>query len=83
VVEEKFYNTDTNIIQEFKNHSIELHALESDKLHGKAILVDDKYLYIGSVNFSSYSFDNNREIGVIISDPQIVLKFKKIFESDF
>jgi cardiolipin synthase len=83
VVEEKFYKENVSLITEFTKQNIELHPLESDKLHAKAILVDEQYLYIGSVNFSSYSFDENREIGVIISDPQIILKFKAIFESDF
>lgn len=35
---------------------------EKQKIHAKAILVDKTYLYIGSINFSRYSFDENREI---------------------
>jgi cardiolipin synthase len=31
-------------------------------MHSKAILVDEKYLFIGSVNFSEASFDKNREV---------------------
>lgn len=83
IVEEETYNEDKEIIEEFQENNVEIHPLEKDKLHAKAILVDEKYLYIGSINFSSYSFDENREVWVIISDREIIEKFQKIFESDF
>ena len=83
IVEENFYSGDYDVIEEFEQHDIDLHTFKKDKIHGKAILVDDIYLYIWSINFSSYSFDENREIGLIISDSHIIEKFKNIFESDF
>jgi phosphatidylserine/phosphatidylglycerophosphate/cardiolipin synthase-like enzyme len=83
VVEEKFYQENTDIIEEFSENDIQLRPLESSKLHAKALLVDDAYLYIGSINFSRYSFDENREIGVIITDQEIIEKYLELFESDF
>ncbi|MDF1682884.1 MAG: phospholipase D-like domain-containing protein [Patescibacteria group bacterium] len=36
--------------------------MKNPKMHSKAILIDNKYLFLGSVNFSSYSLDRNREV---------------------
>ena len=83
IVGEDFYDENPSVITEFTRNGITLHALESEKLHAKAILVDDTLLYIGSINFSTYSFDENREIGVIITDQEIINKFKDVFDSDF
>lgn len=58
-------------------------AMKSPKLHAKALLIDKKYLYIGSINFSTYSLDENREVGLIIKDGDIIKEFLDVFESDF
>jgi phosphatidylserine/phosphatidylglycerophosphate/cardiolipin synthase-like enzyme len=36
--------------------------MKDPKIHAKSILFDEKYLYLGSINFSKYSLDSNREI---------------------
>jgi phosphatidylserine/phosphatidylglycerophosphate/cardiolipin synthase-like enzyme len=46
----------------------ELHSLQVQKInkkfkmHSKAVLVDNKYLFIWSTNFSKPSLDQNREM---------------------
>lgn len=82
IVEEKFYKENHDVIKKYKDNNIELTALDGNKLHGKAILVDEKYLYVGSINFSRYSFDENREIWILVNDNNIISKFKKVFDSD-
>lgn len=52
------------------------------KNHAKAILVDDKYLYLGSINFSDHSIYKNREIWVILSNQEIIKKFLEIYSID-
>lgn len=61
---------------------INIKKIKKNKLHAKAILVDNKYLYIWSINFSSSSLDKNREIWILINNKDIILKFTEIFESD-
>ncbi|MDR1944910.1 MAG: phospholipase D-like domain-containing protein [Candidatus Peribacteria bacterium] len=51
-------------------------------MHSKAILVDNKYLFIGSVNFSEYSLDKNREIGILTKEEKVISKFNEIFKKD-
>jgi phosphatidylserine/phosphatidylglycerophosphate/cardiolipin synthase-like enzyme len=57
--------------------------LGSPYLHAKLILIDGERAYIGSVNLSASSFDENREVGIIVSQPEIVQRFLNVFETDW
>lgn len=52
-------------------------------LHAKLILIDSERAYVGSINLSASSFDENREVGIIVSQPEIVQRFLNIFETDW
>jgi phosphatidylserine/phosphatidylglycerophosphate/cardiolipin synthase-like enzyme len=49
-------------------------------MHTKTILIDDTYLVIGSINFSSNSMDNNRELAIILIDPELIQEWKSDFD---
>ncbi len=51
--------------------------------HTKMILIDDRILLLWSMNLSSTSLDQNREIGIIIIDDQIIKEYKNLFEKDW
>lgn len=51
-------------------------------MHAKAILIDEKYLFIWSINFSENSIDNNREIWILIINQDIINQFLEIFYLD-
>ena len=80
---EDFYEEHPEDIKKYRDLGIEIFPLEGPKLHTKSIFADEVYLYIGSINFSRHSFDENREIGLIMTDQQILSDFQRIFESDF
>jgi phosphatidylserine/phosphatidylglycerophosphate/cardiolipin synthase-like enzyme len=54
--------------------------LDKYNMHSKAILIDETYLFLGSINFSEYSLDKNKEVGVIIKNKSEVEEFIEIFE---
>ena len=70
-------------INDFQKQWIQMKYMKKPKMHAKAILIDKKYLFIGSVNFSSYSLDSNREVWILIKNPEIISQFLQIFETDF
>jgi phosphatidylserine/phosphatidylglycerophosphate/cardiolipin synthase-like enzyme len=70
-------------IDELKKYMIEIKATTSPFIHAKVIIVDRELAYVGSVNFSSTSFDKNREVGVIISSKDAVTKLRNTFFQDF
>ncbi len=57
--------------------------LSSPYVHAKLLLVDGERAYIGSVNFSAQSMDKNRELGILVSQPDIIEKLRQTFEIDF
>jgi phosphatidylserine/phosphatidylglycerophosphate/cardiolipin synthase-like enzyme len=83
LVDKVFYNENPDTITRFREKWIHIEYLQWQKLHAKAILADKKYLYIGSINFSTYSFDKNREVGIITSQTSIITDFLKVFDEDF
>ena len=56
-------------------------------VHGKGILVDYGFptakIFLGSENFSDNSLNDNRELGLIISDPAVMSGFETTFDADF
>lgn len=62
---------------------VQVSFLSNPSAHAKAILIDDKYLYIWSVNFSRFSIDENREVWLLISNKNIIEYFISKFYSDF
>lgn len=57
--------------------------LKKPYVHAKMILIDNKYLILGSMNLSQNSLDNNREIGIILIDQYLIDKFKYQFNLDW
>ena len=83
IVSEDFYNEEKTKITNLWNIWIEIKPLLDSKNHSKAILIDSKYLFIWSVNFSSYSLDKNREVWIILTNEDIISKYIKLFNKDF
>jgi hypothetical protein len=56
-------------------------------IHAKAIIADygtsTAKIFLGSENFSSNSLSNNRELGLIISDPGVMNGVEAAFSADF
>lgn len=79
---ESIENNSTTI-SELKRYGIDIKYLSSLYIHAKVIIVDRTYAFVGSENLSSNSLDNNREVGIILSHPDIINKLREIFLSDF
>lgn len=58
-------------------------TLSSPYVHAKLILIDDLKAYIGSINLSSQSMDENRELGIILLQSQGINLLNSTFESDW
>lgn len=52
-------------------------------MHAKAIIIDDKRAWVGSVNGSDTSFNDNREFGLFIDEPSWIEKLKTVLDKDF
>jgi cardiolipin synthase A/B len=52
-------------------------------MHAKIIVVDNKVAYVGSENISVQSLDQNRELGIIVSDPSVLNTLQTTFQYDW
>jgi phosphatidylserine/phosphatidylglycerophosphate/cardiolipin synthase-like enzyme len=57
--------------------------INSPYIHAKLLVVDKNRAYIGSVNFTENSMDNNRELGIIISQSDSISRLIQFFEKDW
>lgn len=64
------------LVDYFGDSVAQMYESTSQYLHTKTILIDDKRLLVGSMNLSQNSLDNNRELGIIITDPEQIEMFK-------
>ncbi len=58
-------------------------VLPEPYLHAKELLIDGRLLIHGSMNLSTNALDNNREIGILIDDPEVIKTFARQFERDW
>ncbi|MBU0630722.1 MAG: hypothetical protein KKC80_07395 [Candidatus Margulisbacteria bacterium] len=56
-------------------------------IHAKMVLADQNKpgarVYLGSENFSTTSLDHNRELGILLSEPEILARLNSIFSADW
>jgi phosphatidylserine/phosphatidylglycerophosphate/cardiolipin synthase-like enzyme len=52
-------------------------------VHAKVVVADGEEAFVGSQNFSSTSLDQNRELGLVTSDPNVVASLARTFATDW
>lgn len=52
-------------------------------IHAKAIVADDSEAFVGSENFSMQSLDQNRELGILLTRPDIIEELESTFTHDY
>lgn len=50
--------------------AVSVRLLAVPTVHAKAMVIDRRLLYVGSVNFTRASFDDNREVGILLEAPR-------------
>ena len=57
-------------------------AVGAPAIHGKVVVADDRTLYLGSVNLTPTSLDDNRELGLLLAQPQTAAEVGQIVAAD-
>jgi phosphatidylserine/phosphatidylglycerophosphate/cardiolipin synthase-like enzyme len=68
---------------QLKADGISVHTISHPYMHAKMMLVDDQRAYVGSINDTTASIEQNRELGIIVSQPDIIGQINQTFESDW
>jgi len=81
------YSSDwKNAFSDLKSSGVHIRTFAASAslyIHAKMILVDGREAFVGSENFSPTSLDNNRELGLIVNDSNILNLLNKIFQNDW
>lgn len=64
-------------------HRVPVRFLRTPGVHTKAILVDGRKAYVGSINLSHTSISENREIGLITKERPVLDTISKTFATDW
>ena len=53
------------------------------RLHVRAIVRDGSMVFVGSQSLRKLELDGRREVGVIVSDPEVAKRLQEVFEGDW
>ena len=70
-------------IKRLAQAGVSVKTLSSPYIHAKMILVDDVKAYVGSINLSTQSMDENRELGIILSENESIKTLDETFSIDW
>ncbi len=52
-------------------------------MHGKQVIADEAQAFVGSENLTNTSLLQNRELGILFTDPAMVARLQSVFDRDF
>jgi cardiolipin synthase len=70
-------------LRTLKRFGVKVHKQKNLRVHAKLIVVDEEHALVGSMNIDRSSFDQRRELGIMISDQATVARLKEVFDSDW
>jgi phosphatidylserine/phosphatidylglycerophosphate/cardiolipin synthase-like enzyme len=54
-----------------------------EKVHAKGVVVDERRVYVGSLNWNNHSARENREVGVILEGEEVGRYYARVFRADW
>ena len=79
IISKQSLNSNKKDLDKLIHNWINISILNKNNMHAKAILIDNKYLFIWSINLSNYSLDKNREIWILLTNTKIINNFITIY----
>jgi cardiolipin synthase A/B len=62
---------------------VQVRIENSPYIHAKIVLADRQRAFVGSENFTVTSLDQNRELGIIVTEPSAIARIQAVFDEDF
>jgi phosphatidylserine/phosphatidylglycerophosphate/cardiolipin synthase-like enzyme len=72
-----------NVLKTLRDAGVEIRLMAEPYVHAKAIIVDGRTAFVGSQNLTETSLDENREVGIVVDEPEILQRLAAVFESDY
>jgi cardiolipin synthase len=75
--------TNTRGLAVLRAGGVGIRLLHSPYIHAKAVIADNRWAFVGSENISAASLDKNRELGVLLADPDALARLAATFAQDW
>jgi cardiolipin synthase len=70
-------------LRTLRRFGVKVHKQKNLRVHAKLLIADAETALVGSMNIDRSAFDLRRELGVTVSDPDVVGRLKQIFDADW
>ncbi|TAK76276.1 MAG: hypothetical protein EPO11_04420 [Gammaproteobacteria bacterium] len=62
---------------------VKIHRNEQHYIHAKVFIIDQQKAVVGSINLTSASLDDNRELSVVTEDTNVIKQLLTVFDKDW
>jgi cardiolipin synthase A/B len=62
---------------------VKVHKQKNLRVHAKLLIADEEHALLGSMNIDRSAFDLRRELGITITNHDVVARLKEVFDSDW
>src|SRR6201998_1923102 len=70
-------------LRTLRRFGVKVHKQKNLRVHAKLLIADNERALLGSMNIDRSAFDMRRELGITITDPEIVTRLKGVFDTDW
>ena len=70
-------------LRTLRRFGVKVHKQKNLRVHAKLLIADNAEALVGSMNIDRSAFDLRRELGITISQPAIVERLQKVFDTDW
>lgn len=70
-------------LRTLRRFGVRVHKQKNLRVHAKLLIADDEHALLGSMNIDRSAFDMRRELGITISEQDVVARLKEVFDSDW
>ena len=74
---------DEGVYRQLRDAGVVVRPMSHLYQHAKMILVDGERAFVGSVNFTATSMDDNREVGLVLTEAASIARLTAVFEGDW
>src|SRR5262249_6289698 len=70
-------------LRTLRRFGVKVHKQKNVRVHAKLLIADSEHALLGSMNIDRSAFDMRRELGITVTDPDVVTRLKEVFDSDW
>ncbi|HME49682.1 phospholipase D-like domain-containing protein [Mycobacterium sp.] len=70
-------------LRTLRRFGVKVHKQKNLRVHAKLLIADEERALLGSMNIDRSAFDLRRELGITITNPDVVARLRHVFDTDW